>query len=254
MSRGLPTMEFVWTYVLGPVLALLPERWRRASLWYGRVRWERAGTVSGIVEMAAAIAGLGYWYMFEMTRRINQIADMAEAGKLGPAVEENAVRGAALTLWAMSPLTWILFFFFVEGAVRMCAAAFTEREYGSFPLWVVGRILSGIWAPPGSRTGSHMREHAKSIAGSVRERVMVAGLKDMDDELRFQKDGAEEVLEISASRKKDEWDPPKIVRVDDVFYRLEENRVGRGPRPFQYRLRRLEAGVMGRRVLQYRTK
>ena len=204
--------------------------------------------------MAAAIAGLGYWYMFEMTRRINQIADMAEAGKLGPAVEENAVRGAALTLWAMSPLTWILFFFFVEGAVRMCAAAFTEREYGSFPLWVVGRILSGIWAPPGSRTGSHMREHAKSIAGSVRERVMVAGLKDMDDELRFQKDGAEEVLEISASRKKDEWDPPKIVRVDDVFYRLEENRVGRGPRPFQYRLRRLEAGVMGRRVLQYRTK
>jgi len=246
-------MGFLWTYVLGPLLALLPESWRRTSLWYGRVRWERAGTVSGIFEMAAAITGLGYWYMYEMTRRINQITELAESGKLGPEVEEHAVRGAALTLWYMSPLTWILFYFFVEGAVRMCAAAFTEKAYGSLPLWVVGKTFGAIWAPSDERVGAQVKEHAKSIAGTLRERVMVAGLQDVADELRPQTDGADEILEIWASRRKEEWDPPKIVRVDDVFYRLEECRVGRGPRPFQYRLRRLSAGVMGRRVLQYRT-
>lgn len=238
---------------MGPLLALLPESWRRTSLWCGRVQWERAGTLSGILEMAGAITAMGYWYMFEMTWRINQITELAESGKLGPEVEEHAVRGAALTLWYMSPLTWILFCFFAEGAVRMCAAAFTEKAFGSLPLWVVGKIFGAIWAPSDERVGTQLKEHAKSIAGTVRERVMVAGLKDVDDELRTQTDGAEEVLDIWASRRKEEWDPPKIVRVDDVFYRLEESRVGKGPRPFQYRLRRLSAGVMGRKVLQYRT-
>jgi len=247
-------MEFLWTYLFGSLLAFLPESWRRVSLWYGRVRWERAGTVSGILEMAGAITGMGYWYMYEMTRRINQITDMAESGKLGPEVEEHAVRGAALTLWYMSPLTWILFYFFIEGAIRMCAAAFTEKAFGSLPFWMIGKIFSGMGTRSGARTGSQVREHARSIAGSVRERVMVAGLQEVPDELRSETDGADEILEIWASKKKEEWEPPKIVRVDDRFYRLEESRVGKGPRPFQYRLRGLSAGVMGRKVLQYKTK
>ena len=83
---------------------------------------------------------------------------------------------------------------------------------------------------------------------------MVARLEDAEDELRFQKDGEEEVLEIWACRRKAGWEPPKTVRVDEGFYRLEESRVGTGPRPFQYRLRRVAAGVMGRTVLEYRTK
>jgi hypothetical protein len=204
--------------------------------------------------MAGAITGLGYWYMYEIPRRMNQIAEMAESGQLGPEVPEHAVAGAALTLFYMSPLTWILFYFVAEGAVRLCAAAFTAKAYGSLPFWAAERIWSAAWQPGGSGAGPQMKAHAKSIAGSVRERVMIAGLKDVDDELRFEQNDADSILEIWASRKKEEWDPPRVVRVDDVFYRLEESRVGSGARPFQYRLRRLEAGVMGRRVLQYHTK
>jgi hypothetical protein len=44
------------------------------------------------------------------------------------------------------------------------------------------------------------------------------------------------------------------VRVDDQYYRLEENSVENGPRPFRYRLRRLERGVPGRNVLLYKTE
>jgi hypothetical protein len=247
-------MDLVWTYSLGPLLALLPERWRQAPVWHGRVRWERAGLISGVLEIAVAITALGYWYMFEMSRRIGQIMDLADSGKLGPGVEEHQVTGAALTLFYMSPVTWMLFYFFMEGVVRFCAAAFTEKAYGSLPLWMVERVTHAISAPQEGRVAETVKENAKSIAESIRERVMAARLEDVEDELRFLEEGTEAMLEICASRRKQEWDPPKIVRVDEAFYRLEECRVGRGPRPFQYRLRRLEAGVIGRRVLQYLRK
>jgi hypothetical protein len=245
---------FFWTFVAGPILALLPERWRRASWWYERVSWEPAGTVSGILEIFGAVAALGFWYMYEMMRWIDKIMGLADSGKLGQGLDEHQIRGAALMLLYMSPLTWMLFYFFVEGAVRLCAAAFTENVYGSFPVWVVERTLFAIRKPEQARARETVKKNMRSIAESVRERVMVVRLKDMEDELRFATEGEEEVLEIWACRRKADWEPPKTVRVDETFYRLEESRVGAAPRPFQYRLRKVGAGVMGRTVLQYRTK
>ena len=175
--------------------------------------------------------------------------------KIGPGLEEHQVSGGALTLFYMSPLTWVLFYLFAEGAVRLCAAAFTDKACGSFLLWIVERVTFAIRKPEQARHAElAVKEHVRSVAESVRERLMVARLKDMEDELRFEGNETGEVLEIWASRRKEDWTPPKIVRVDEVFYRLEEQRVRKGLRPFQYRLRRLEAGVMGRGVIQYWTK
>ena len=244
--------EFPVDLVAGPILSLLPEKWRRTGVWYERVHWEAAGTVSGILEIFAAIAGLGYWYTYEMMRRIGQISEMAGNGKLGPGLEEHQIRVAALTLFYMAPVTWMLLYFFVEGAVRLCAAAFTGKVCGSLPLWMV--VSFAMRKPREARVAETVKENARSIAESVRERVMMARLKDVEDELRFEKDGEDDVLEIWASRRRVDWDPPKTVRVDGTFYRLEEGRVGTGPRPFQYRLRRVGAGVIGRTVIQYRTK
>ena len=246
-------MDFLWTYVAGPILALLPARWR-GGWGQERVRWEAAGTVSGIAEMIAAVTGMGYWYMHEMTRRIAQIMELAGGGKLGQGLDEHQIQGAALTLLWMSPVTWILLYFFTEGAVRLCAAAFTGEVYGSFPLWTVARVFIGGRKPQGGRIGGTVKVNAKLIAEGVRESVMAATRSNSEDELKFGKDGGDEVLEIWASQKKADWEPPKTVRVDESFYRLEETRVGKGPRPFQYRLRKVSAGVMGRTVIQYRTK
>jgi hypothetical protein len=71
------------------------------------------------------------------------------------------------------------------------------------------------------------------------------------DELCFSKNGADEILEIRACRRKPDWMPPKTVRYKETFYRLEGSSDGPTPRPFRYRLRRLTAGVMGRTVLVY---
>lgn len=77
-------------------------------------------------------------------------------------------------------------------------------------------------------------------------------LPEVADEVVHSKSGGEEYVEIRASRKKRDWLAPQIVRVEDCYYRLEESWVGKGERPFCYRLRKLEAGVMGSRVIVYR--
>jgi hypothetical protein len=80
---------------------------------------------------------------------------------------------------------------------------------------------------------------------------MTARTTQVQDELSFRKSGADEFLEICASRRKDDWNPPRVVRFEDNYYRLEAAAVGSGPRPFRYTLRRLSAGVPGRSVVIY---
>jgi hypothetical protein len=98
------------------------------------------------------------------------------------------------------------------------------------------------------------QSNAQSFVSAVRERALLSRLKQVPDELHYATDQMQELLEIWASRRKDDWLAPKVVRVDDLYYRLEENSVENGPRPFRYRLRRLERGVPGRSVLLYKTE
>jgi len=65
------------------------------------------------------------------------------------------------------------------------------------------------------------------------------------------REGGEELLEIRSSRKKVDWEPPRVVRIGERFYRLEKYAKRVPPRPFRYTLRRLAAGVPGRTVLVY---
>ena len=80
---------------------------------------------------------------------------------------------------------------------------------------------------------------------------MTARLSPVPDELCVVRNTSEEILEIRASRPKPDWTPPRVVRYEDRYYRLEESARGSGPRPFVYKLRRLAAGVPGRTVLTY---
>ena len=79
----------------------------------------------------------------------------------------------------------------------------------------------------------------------------MARLSQVPDELCFAKNAAEEFLEIRAWRPKTDWTPPRVVRYEDHYYRLEECARSSAPRPFVYKLRRLAAGVPGRTVLIY---
>jgi hypothetical protein len=84
------------TLLLGPILSLLPTRWREEHLWRLQIRWSRATLLSGLLE--AAIFGRLAW-----TSLSRVIASLAA-------------------------------YFAAEGVVRFYAAISSQEALGSFPL------------------------------------------------------------------------------------------------------------------------
>jgi len=242
----------MWTYILGPFLALLPQPWREAFAFQRNTHPARAASLSGLLESIGAIVVSAYWYMFAMTKWVERTVGAAAEGKLGP-VTDQQISGFALSLWAAHPLTWLLAFFGLEGVVRLCAAAFTGSVYGTLPLVLFDKIFFASFRRPrrGLAADAGLRSNASSFWSAFRERLMIARRAEVPDQLRFEKSGGEEILEILSSGRKNEWTPPRVVRYEQSYYRLESSGTTSGPRPFRYTLRRLSTGVPGRSVLVY---
>lgn len=243
----------MWIYLLAPFLALLPRRWRKALPFYDDMPWRAAAILSGLAESVIALASLMYWYSYSVTTWVSRGLDMALSGKAPPGTTDHDIGFVALVLWATHPLTWTIAFFGIEGMVRLCTAL-TDMVLGVFPLYLVDKIYGKIFRrgePETPGAPKFARSHVSSYVGSVREKVLTVRLSQVPDEHRMVKDDSGEFLEIRAWRVKPEWDPPRVVRYEDRYYRLEECTRGSGPRPYVYKLRRLAAGVPGRTVLLY---
>ena len=242
------------TYLLGPLLALFPRRWRKLLPFGSAVEWRRATVLSGFAEAALALTALMYWYSYYMNLLVSNGLDAALNGKMGPGVTDQQIGSTALLVWATHPLTWAIAFAGIEGTVRLVSAAFTEANLGIFPLFVVDQAIGAITGRSkreASATEYGSQGNLSSYVGAIREKVMVKGLAEIPDELGFTGSAPDEFLEIRASRRKADWNPPRTVRYLDTFYRLEACSGGSASRPFRYTLRKLSAGVMGRRVLVY---
>jgi hypothetical protein len=150
-------------------------------------------------------------------------------------------------------LTWVIAFVGIEGMARLCAA-FTDTVLGVFPLYLIEKIYSKVFrrgAPEPAGAVKFSRSHVSSYVDTVKEKVLTARLSQVPDELCVAINGSEEILEIRAWCAKPDWTPPRVVRYEDRYYRLEESSRSSAPRPFVYKLRRLAAGVPGRTVLIY---
>jgi hypothetical protein len=239
----------MWTYTAGPFLSILPRRWRRALPFSDSINWPHAMALSGVAEMAVALAALLKWYSVSMTTWVNRGLEVALNGSAGSGVTDQAIGAMAWFMWVNHPLTWVLGYFSVEGAVRMCGAAFSHSLLGILPLFLVDKtvaVLSGR-----SKTAQEVPGAASSFVNAVSEKMLESSVPVSADEISFQKVGTEEIMEIQASRRKPDWDPPRVVRFEGNYYRLEDCGKCAGPRPFRYTLRRLSAGVPGRKVLLY---
>jgi hypothetical protein len=247
-------VSVVLTYLLGPFLALLPQRWRKLLPFGSRVEWHRATVLSGFGEAAVALVATLYWYSYYVNLLVDRGWDSAFGGKMGPNVTDHAIGFTALVIWATHPLTLLLAYAGLEGSVRLVGAAFTETNLGIFPLFLVEKIirkLSGRSEPSAAKTAGFSEGNLSSYAGAIREKAILRRLPQVPDELFVSGSGADETLEIRASRRKVDWNPPRTVRYQDAFYRLEACADGAPPRPYRYTLRKLSAGVMGRTVLIY---
>jgi len=244
----------VLTYLPGPFLALLPQRWRKSLSIGADVDWHRATALSGFAESLIALVAAMYWYSYSVNFMIDNSVDSALRGKM-PGVTDHAIGFSALVIWALHPFTWLIAFAAIEGAVRLVGAAFTETNLGILPLFILDKIflkISGRSAPSISKAAGYSEGNLSSCASAIREKAILRKLPQVPDEILISTDGPEEMLEIRACRRKEDWNPPRTVRYQDTFYRLEAFADGLPPRPFRYTLRKLSAGVMGRTVLVYK--
>jgi hypothetical protein len=246
-------MDNILTYLFGPLFSVLPKRWRELLPFSKRVHWGRAAIVSGFLELMAAIVAASYWYMYGMTAWVDHAVDAALHGKLGPGVTPQQIGSVALVIWVTHPLTLLLTYVGIEGAVRLSGAAFTDSILGTFPLFLFDKLLFSPFRrrlPEDNYAATHSSKTI-SFGGTIRERMAAAVLPSLSDELCFKKNASGEILEIHASRRKQNWTPPRVVRYQDHYYRLEADSLGGGARPFHYTLRLLPKGVPGRTVLLY---
>jgi hypothetical protein len=236
------------TYLLGPLLSLFPRRWRQ-SLAPLKINWAHAATISGFLELLSGLTAFWKWYFHTMNLWINRSWDVALQHPGGPEITDHAVGAAALLIWASHPVTWLLGCVCIEGAVRFLGAAFSGSIMGTLPLFLIGKIVGVFSDPP--QTEEERPGVASSFFGAVRDKLLERSQPDGPDELIATKNGHQEFLEIRASRRKPDWDPPRVVRIHDTYYRLENFTKTAPPRPFRYTLRKLTAGVPGRTVLLY---
>ncbi|MBZ5659918.1 MAG: hypothetical protein LAO08_05870 [Acidobacteriia bacterium] len=242
------------TYLFGPILATLPAPWRRALPWFAEIPWGKAAALSGLAELLSALVALMYWYSYAMTAWVGNAVAVGLTGQNGPEVSPQAIGGVALMIWATHPLTWLLGFAGIEGSLRLCAGAFAGSPCGILPLYLIDKIVIGPFRrrnPAMANAGGGIRNNVSSYAGAIREKITLATLPEVPDEIRTRNTASAEILEIFGSRRKPGWTPPRVVRYLDSYYSLEEESSGSGSRPFRYRLRRLPTGVPGRTVLLY---
>jgi hypothetical protein len=239
------------SYTLGPFLAFLPKRWRESLPFHASVEWKPAVLLSGILESVLALIALVYWYSYSVTHWAAQA--VFSAIQRGAEIDPKALGFAGLAVMFLHPLTWLIVYCGVEGMVRLCAA-FTDTRLGVSPLFLADKIYLQLVRgrnPIAIGIDNFSQSHLASGIRAVREKALAASLPLIPDELRFTKDGSEELLEIRACRPKPDWTPPRVVRHEDRYYRLEFSSAGAAPRPFLYKLRRLPAGVPSRTVLIY---
>jgi hypothetical protein len=243
----------MWTYLIGPLFSFLPQRWRKALPFYRFVKWERAAAIGGLAEFVLAFMALMHWFFHAMSAWVDRAVDAALNGKLGSAVTDQAIGGVVLFLWVVNPLTLLLVYFATEGIVRLWAGEMSETVLGTLPLFLVDKIFVTVFriGIPENRNVADSSLHNPSLARILRERLLVARLPEVGDELRFKKSASEEILEIHSSRKKEGWSSPNVVCYRDTYYRLEADFLAGAPRPFHYVLRRLPMGVPSRKVLKY---
>lgn len=242
------------TILLGPFLALFPKRWRNVLPSFLSPEWRLATILSGLGEASLALFAMVEWYSYSVSTWVIRAMDSSTSGNLPRQANEQEIGFAAITIFAMHPLTWAIGYCAVEGTVRLLSAAFSETIFGILPLYLLDRVLAfitGQQRAKSSDTHSGVKGNVSSFAGSIRQRVLAAALPELPDEHCIKRNGDEESLEIRASHPKEAWVPPRVVRYGDAYYRLEATSSRAASRPFVYTLRRLPAGVPGRSVLLY---
>jgi len=230
--RTTRALKDMFTFIIGPLLALLPQAWRgRFNAPPGK--WKLAGVISGALESFAALAALVEWYSYSVTHWAEDVISSTAAAHPQGAIPFGTEGFAAVVLLLFHPLTWLILYCGIEGVVRLLAAGVNGTVFGILPFYLLEWSRSLL--PP-------LRSKPSSLGGNSSE----------SDLLTTHTDAEGEILEIRSLKPKEGWIPPKIVRFRGVYYRLFQTYQERAKdHRFVFVLRRLSAGVYSWTVIDY---
>jgi hypothetical protein len=200
-------------------------------------------------ESLFALVAFIYWYSYSVTHWARDA--VYSAVNAGAGIPPNTEGFAAYAVMFLHPITWLIGLCAIEGFVRLLGAAFTGDVLGIFPLFLLDKILARF--TPGMRTerSADTQSSWSSFLSWILQRAALLTSPVLPDEVRYSADANGEVMSIRSSRPKSGWEPPRIIRCNDIYYRLDATSELSGSRRFVYVLRRLPAGVPGRTVITY---
>jgi hypothetical protein len=205
---------FLWTYIYGPILAFLPQRWR--LMWFGNrpVIWPRATIVSGILQIVVGFCALVIWTGWET-------CNIGSA--MGTGCGPGAFQFFSLVLAALHPVTWVMFYLLFEGFARVFAVIFMHEAPGTA---ILGAYLY---------FRDRMTNSDPPIPDEVIEEISNEGWK----------------LRIESCRPKREWNIGRLLFYKERYYRIASFSMKPGPRPYVFTLETVPAGVKSRSVIIY---
>jgi hypothetical protein len=217
------------TYLLGPVLSMLPLRWRTALFPTADIHWTQATLVSGLLFGVGCLVGLvvGYfqYFMAVVEQQAAAASDaLTRTGQM-PQGMTNVHVGygmglGGLLMFAGHPLTIVLAYFTADGFYRMMAALVTGEAPGTGPLALTD-WLARIW----------------------QRRVYEKRVPLVRDKVTADPEGREWNLKVESCRPKPNWKYPLTVKYGEEFFCvLGHSTAGNEARPHVYLLRRVPAG------------
>jgi hypothetical protein len=210
------------TYILGPLLTLLPRRWRTRVFPTAAIQAARAAVISGILESVAALVGLIVWYSFYVTLA----ADAISRSPLPGAGSSSVGLFGYIWFW-LNPITWAVAYFVLEGVTRALAALSTGEVHGTLPL-VIAEYATRI------AKGWRVKPEPPLIADEI---LPGGGMCDM---------------RIASCRPKTDWKYPFTILYGGAYFQVVASiELAAGPRPYVYSLRRLPHGEIARGLKGY---
>jgi len=218
--------------LLGVIVSLLPEQYRR--WWSGAASADLRGAtiLSGAVQAIGCVGLYIFRYIYFLEYRVGTIGKAAiNKGvdeMLGNLFVQAGMGTTSMVEYVFSPLSMLLVYFALEGALRLLGAVVAEETTGTLPLYLAGWVIGRVQARRADRA---------------------LGVPMEDEVHRFV--GIDYDLGIASSRPK-KWDRLLTVEFEGKHYELYDQKRGPAPRPYIYLLKEIPRSRVIRGLHHYR--
>ncbi len=222
----------VVSYLAAMVLSLVPVRYRLGWQFPSSIELRHGTFLSGLVQSMACLMVMIHRYLEFFQWRVGTIGERAfdayhEGLLIGKYVQFGI--GTVTTVeYLFQPLTLLLAYFWLEGGVRLFAAAITGEIVATLPLYLAALAHDRI----------------------IQVRTERALGPRVRDEVEWES-GEEYELHIASSRPKSNWNQLMTVAYADQMFEVVKQKEGSPPRRFVYLLRKRPAGKVIRGLHHY---